>query len=1039
MSKFFLFLLCLLFSVVTLESATPKKDSKKLEQLKILKSKLNALNKRNKRLTRSLQKSIRYSRKKQKKYDEVVDKFQNIQKGSRRNSKQERKLKNELSHIKDELALSKFNKKKLEDEIRGLLSSEVDIWKVVSNKTIILKKTKDKLIESTKNQINLLNTELAKAQKEIKRKKKRLETARNKILLKYADRDRLLSKITDDKSIVLTKKIFSIQQNITHILEQKNKYLFTEQKKLNQLKEEFQKNKDKNLELKQKQLERVNKSFLKGIKKWAGILDRTEVNEVNNRFIFKHKEMLESLEDIYNQQYEEYSSDLEKLELAYKRFINEEKLTFNLTLNVASKEVIKIKERLDKIKNTIKKTDEKANRKLELLAENREIEKKSFLVRKDSLEKKIREVNEVSKVVMRNSLDRLRTLRNRLEKINLEIRGISIYDKDIYTKKEQRAIIKLQIDALEKTDESLKSANSNIKYSLLNTLENLTNIEIRQQQEYQKESLEIDAQRNKIIKKEFKKLNKIKISYRKSLSKYQEEEKRNNIIIGEKEKKYQEKKFFLEEKLKDIKDTFEYEKNKLIENYKITLSTYDYDVETSKLQRAKALQKKQTMTDLLRLQKRKIIRNFDLMQQRINSVFIAKKQVIETNIEDIDNDFSRRIKTLRDKEKRLLAEKIQNELDYKNGIKKHKITRDFALREVEKLLKNLDDLEVKMVSKTTKKIVELEVNRKKAIDDFLVSLTNLDLAQKSFQKFTEAKRSLNNNNKNLSENVKDIIDSLKLLNEKHQLGEGGNPKNKRKIRKYSTKDRSIRVLEDILVKSRKFKGKYEYVKGGCFMPDLLEKKSRREVCVKDFYISNHEVTNKEYREIYPDHYSGKFENKPLSHAQQPVVRVSWLDALSYAKALSEKTGETYRLPTDAEWEYAARAGVSENTFYPKESDACFYANVADETIKKVHKKWLVHDCLDGFYVSSPVGYYKPNAYGLYDMVGNVWEWTCPKYERLPSGKLSCVGLNAPRKTLKISRGGSWFSSPKSMRFGFKYGKPYAFVGKNIGFRLIKVK
>jgi chromosome segregation ATPase len=151
MFKFFLFSLCLIFSVTTLESATQKKDDNKLEQLKILKSRLDALNKRNKRLTRSLKKSLDDSRKKQKKYDEVVDKFQNIQQGSQKNSKQEKKLKDELSHIKDELALSNFNKKKLEKEIKDLLSSDVDIWKVVSNKTIILKKTKDKLIASTKN------------------------------------------------------------------------------------------------------------------------------------------------------------------------------------------------------------------------------------------------------------------------------------------------------------------------------------------------------------------------------------------------------------------------------------------------------------------------------------------------------------------------------------------------------------------------------------------------------------------------------------------------------------------------------------------------------------------------------------------------------------------------------------------------------------------------------------------------------------------------------------------------------------------------
>lgn len=1007
-----------------------RKKTNKRQQLKILKSKLDALNKRNRKLSNSLQKSINYSRQKQKFFDEAFDKFKNSNRSNTKTRQGQKKLKDELLKVKDELALSKSQKNDLEKEIKHLLSSDVDIWKVVENKTVILKKIKDELITNTKKHIFLLNKKLVTGKKEITKKRKRLVSAKSKILAKYADRERLLSRIVDDKNILLTKKINLIQKRIEKILNKKNKFFLKRQAELTILKQVFQKKKDNAFAKQQKKLTRIENNFSEDIKKWVEVLDKTDPSLSHNRFTFEHTNKLEVLVSDYDRKKDTLTKALNLVEAKYKIFSNGEKADFNFMLSSANEGVKKVKKQLNDIKNKISKINQNSDKQISILTENREIDYDSFKLRRDKLKEKIAEVNYVSDEVMRDNIARLQHLKARLNKLNLEIKQTNI-DETVYTKKEQLAIVKMQVNALAGTDLSLKSVNKSIKNALMNSLKRLHNIEDEQVARYQKKYQQIDKEKNDIIKKELKKLKSIKSNYHKVLALYRKKDKRNNAIIVEKEKRYQEQKLEVEDKLKNIQDVFEYKKSSLIDNYQIVLSQYDNDIKNNQLTRTKALREKRNLMDLWRLEKRELIRNYDLSQQRLKKTFVSRKEELESEISDIEYRFSGQIKTLKEKETQFLSEKNQNELEYKSNIKTHIVTRDFALEGIEKVLEDLHNLENKIIGETTEKLIALKKNKAKSEKEFITSLANLDLAQKSFEKFLATKKNLTKDKQGLVKYTKNIMDSFNLLVEKENMYQKSK---KPRQRKGITKDRNLRILEDILVKSKAFKPKYELIDGGCFIPDSLEKK---QICVKDFYMSNHEVTNAEYRKIYPDHYSGKFERQPLSHDNQPVVRVSWLDALAYAKEISKKTGVNYRLPTENEWEYAARAGVKENKLYPKDIDACFYANVADATIKKEHPKWIVHNCLDGFYVSSPVGYYKPNNFGLYDMLGNVWEWTCPKYEKLISGKLSCVGLNAPKSVLKVSRGGSWFSSPKSMRFGFKYAKPYDFVDKNVGFRLVR--
>jgi formylglycine-generating enzyme required for sulfatase activity len=122
----------------------------------------------------------------------------------------------------------------------------------------------------------------------------------------------------------------------------------------------------------------------------------------------------------------------------------------------------------------------------------------------------------------------------------------------------------------------------------------------------------------------------------------------------------------------------------------------------------------------------------------------------------------------------------------------------------------------------------------------------------------------------------------------------------------------------------------------------------------------------------------------------PVVCVSWRDAAAYAAWLAQRTGQPYRLPSEAEWEYAARGGTtSAHAFGGTEADACAYGNIGDRSARQAVPGWRTADCDDGVGLgTAPVGRYRPNGFGLFDTVGNVWEWVAdcyrPGYDGAPT-------------------------------------------------------
>ena len=172
----------------------------------------------------------------------------------------------------------------------------------------------------------------------------------------------------------------------------------------------------------------------------------------------------------------------------------------------------------------------------------------------------------------------------------------------------------------------------------------------------------------------------------------------------------------------------------------------------------------------------------------------------------------------------------------------------------------------------------------------------------------------------------------------------------------------------------------------------------------------------------------------------PVACVSWRDAGDFAGWLSKKTGQKYRLPTESEWEYAARAGsMDARPWKDNISSACASANVADQSATQQYPGWKVHPCSDGYVFTSPVGSFQQNAYRLYDMLGNVFEWVedCwhADYRGAPAdGSAWRANGDCTQHNL---RGGSWFTSPALVSTSARNRFEGTYRSNSIGFRLVR--
>ena len=201
-----------------------------------------------------------------------------------------------------------------------------------------------------------------------------------------------------------------------------------------------------------------------------------------------------------------------------------------------------------------------------------------------------------------------------------------------------------------------------------------------------------------------------------------------------------------------------------------------------------------------------------------------------------------------------------------------------------------------------------------------------------------------------------------------------------------------------------------YQRTGCFK----EEQPVHEVCVNGFYIGKYEVTQGEYRKIIesnPSHFRGN---------DYPMEKVSWLGSQIFIHHLNKESGKRFRLPTEAEWEYAARSGGRNEKYAGSDSirSVAWYAANSNGSTQRVGSK-------------------SPNGLGLYDMSGNVWEWCSDYFNKdyyTSSPKNNPKGPAEGRE--RVARGGSWaFEAPyarTAFRFRYRPESHYA----SIGFRLV---
>lgn len=209
----------------------------------------------------------------------------------------------------------------------------------------------------------------------------------------------------------------------------------------------------------------------------------------------------------------------------------------------------------------------------------------------------------------------------------------------------------------------------------------------------------------------------------------------------------------------------------------------------------------------------------------------------------------------------------------------------------------------------------------------------------------------------------------------------------------------------------------------------------RDVTVSSFAISRYEVTFEQY-DLFVRDTKGASPKDRWGRGTRPVIDVSWRDADSFIQWINAKTGLTFRLPSEAEWEYVARSGSSDRYSYGNdESLLCEHGNIADSVTTI---GWRNKTCTDGYETTAPVGSFKPNTLGIYDMHGNVWEWMADCWKKSYRGvaKNGSPHLKGNCNN-RTQRGGSWFYGSNENRVSYRTSGDVDESSVTVGFRLAR--
>lgn len=213
-----------------------------------------------------------------------------------------------------------------------------------------------------------------------------------------------------------------------------------------------------------------------------------------------------------------------------------------------------------------------------------------------------------------------------------------------------------------------------------------------------------------------------------------------------------------------------------------------------------------------------------------------------------------------------------------------------------------------------------------------------------------------------------------------------------------------------------------------------------QVNVNPFALGRFEVTSEEWRACQnAGACTESADPADERHGAYPVAGISWVQAEAYTAWLSKLTGKPYRLPSEAEWEYAARAGNSGRYPWTSVDEACKRANLFDVSGSSVHPDWYWFErCDDHFPSSAPVGSFPPNAWGFHEMLGNVWEWVedCwhPDYTGAPSTSIAWLATPCRKH---VNRGGGWGNNQRSLRLSNRDADPANAHSDALGFRVAR--
>lgn len=193
----------------------------------------------------------------------------------------------------------------------------------------------------------------------------------------------------------------------------------------------------------------------------------------------------------------------------------------------------------------------------------------------------------------------------------------------------------------------------------------------------------------------------------------------------------------------------------------------------------------------------------------------------------------------------------------------------------------------------------------------------------------------------------------------------------------------------------------------------LDERPHSVTIAKDFFLAKYPVTQAQWQTVMgsnPSYFQG---------GQLPVERISWLDVQQFIEKLTRLSPERFRLPSEAEWEYACRAGTH-SAFYTGEELETQQANFANHIGQ-----------------TSPVGLYPANAWQLHDMIGNVWEWTGSEYDEQYTGAENIIVTKTVNSSWRVVRGGSWHLEARHLRSANRHNYTSDFRYSSIGFRLVK--